>query len=65
MEYKTYLSVILAAILMVTMTACGSAGTAQEKEQPYDYYIDCTTREQLAALGDKAFVEDIFCLSLM
>lgn len=60
-----YLTAMLAAILMATLTACGSAGTAQEATQPYDYYIDCTTREQLVALADEDFVEDIFRFSLL
>lgn len=39
MGYKAYLTVILTSTLMGTMTACGSAGTAQENEQPYDYSL--------------------------
>lgn len=54
-----------ALAIVLLLTACSSAGAKQDTSRPYDYYIDCTTREQLEALAGEDFVEDVFAFSLM
>lgn len=60
------LIVILAIIsVFFGMTGCNSTFLNQSENSQFDYYVECTTKEQLVALENEPFVDSIFPFSLL
>ena len=57
------LSIVI--IFMIMLAGCGTAGTADKGESPYDYYAECLTREQVKELSEKPFIKSVFPFTLM
>ncbi|MGM9662064.1 MAG: hypothetical protein ACI3WR_03120 [Oscillospiraceae bacterium] len=47
------------------MTGCNSASSDESGNPQFDYYVECTTKEQLVTLEKEPFVDSIFPFSLL
>lgn len=60
------LIVILTIIsIFFGMTGCNSSFLNESENSQFDYYVECTTKEQLVALENEPFVDSIFTFSLL
>ena len=58
-------TLILAVMILLSAAGCAGSGRPQEGGTPFDYYIDCTTREDIEGLEQEPFVEGVFPFTLM
>ena len=49
--------------LMLCLSGCSLKNSP--KETPFDYYTDCTTKQQIEELAEEPFVESIFSFTLI
>lgn len=54
---------IVASVL--AMAGCNTKAQTSSGTAAYDYYVDCTTKEQIVTLENESFVESIFPFSLL
>lgn len=54
--------VVLTVLMLVSVTGCNGQKTG---EHPFDYYVDCTTEEDIKVLNDKPYVKGVFSFTLM
>ena len=60
------LIVILAIIsIFFGMTGCSSKYLNESENSQFDYYVECTTKEQLVELENEPFVDIVFLFSLL
>lgn len=60
-------SIVAFAILSIFlgMTGCSSMTLGGSENSQFDYYVECTTKEQLTTLENESFVDSIFPFSLL
>ncbi|MCR5793895.1 MAG: hypothetical protein K6G61_00935 [Solobacterium sp.] len=58
-------AILLTAVILLFIAGCSSDTQQEEGGHPFDYYIDCTTKEDIEALSGEAFVKGVFPFTLM
>ena len=59
------LIVIFAIVsILFVITGCASSLLAESRNPQFDYYVECTTKEQITTLEKASFVDSIFAFSL-
>lgn len=51
--------------VIITLTGCSSKAQSDLENAQFDYYVECTTKEQLLELENESFVDSIFPFSLL
>jgi|GEM_PF-4283194 len=57
--------IILSAIMLFLFAGCSGGNHPQADDHPFDFYIDLTTKDDIEALSNEAFVEKVFSFSMM
>lgn len=61
---KALLFAVIAAIT-ISLLGCSKTQMKESANAQFDYYVDCTTKEQIACLESEPFVESVFPFSLL
>lgn len=56
---------LLAALLLLHTAGCGTGTSVSAKEPSFDYYVECTTQEDVEVLSKAPFVDRLFSFTLM
>ena len=57
--------ILYALILMLACAGCFAGGSSPRAVRPFDYYIDCTTKEDIEYIKEQPFTGQVFPFTLM